>query len=202
MSDLRGSQRAEIPAPRLSPSVGCEDAVVLVRHTHDGARDPRPPKLDSAAAASPSLDPAESDSDNHTVLPHAFTLVLDGEHLLVGQERPAGHVWVERKATGIISGPDFVAAYNQASMALPKLPPGAGLVIDSRSARGNNDPSFESAIADVRRSFFPRFARRAILIQSAIGHLQAERIERHNDSGAAHFFTTVEDALAYIRGEN
>ncbi len=51
----------------------------------------------------------------------------------------------------------------------------------------------------VQRTFFPRFARRAVIVASAIGQLQAERLEKENERAEARLFNDPDKALAFIR---
>ena len=134
------------------------------------------------------------------MLPEGFELVLDAQHVLVAQQAGGGHVWVYRKSSGVISGETFVAVFEQVSAALEEVSEGAGLVIDTRDATGNNDPAFEAAVLEVQRFFFSRFSRRAVLVRTAVGHLQIHRLERDSDSGGAQLFASLPEAMVYLDG--
>ncbi|NVB40522.1 hypothetical protein G6O69_21960 [Pseudenhygromyxa sp. WMMC2535] len=51
-----------------------------------------------------------------------------------------------------------------------------GLIFDTRPVTGNSDPRFEEAITRVNDALLRHFSRMAVLVRSAIGQLQAERL--------------------------
>jgi hypothetical protein len=51
-------------------------------------------------------------------------------------------------------------------------------VVDTRQARMRNDAGFEDAMAKLRRELTGAFERTAVLLESTIGELQVNRIER------------------------
>ena len=55
-----------------------------------------------------------------------------------------------------------------------------GLVIDVREAVGRNDADFERALRPLREMARARFARVVILVRSAVGQLQIERLGRED----------------------
>lgn len=53
-----------------------------------------------------------------------------------------------------------------------------GVIVDMRQAPARNDPAFENAMRRFRDGFGSTFARRAVLLESAVGVLQVNRIGR------------------------
>ena len=76
---------------------------------------------------------------------------------------------------------------------------GWGLIVDMRRAPARNDPGFEDAMKPLRAEVQRRFARVAVLLSSAVGVLQVERLRttEHADS-----LTTRDEAeaVAFARG--
>ena len=70
---------------------------------------------------------------------------------------------------------------------------GRGLLVDSRLAPGRNDPGFEAAMTEFRRQALPGFAATAVLVQSATGRLQAQRITRQDSTDQ---LVTSDEAVA------
>lgn len=60
-----------------------------------------------------------------------------------------------------------------------------GLIIDVREAVGRNDADFEQALRPLRQLARARFARVVILVRSAVGQLQIERLGREDGTKLA-----------------
>jgi cytochrome b involved in lipid metabolism len=69
-----------------------------------------------------------------------------------------------------------------------------GLVVDTRQARMRNDSGFEDAMAKLRRELTSHFERTAVLLESSIGELQVNRIERDERRDA---IATRSESTAY-----
>lgn len=67
-----------------------------------------------------------------------------------------------------------------------------GVVVDMRQAPVRNDPAFESSMRRLRAEVTQRFARLAVLLESAVGVLQVNRLDR--DEGQKTFATRSEAA--------
>jgi hypothetical protein len=68
------------------------------------------------------------------------------------------------------------------------------LLIDVRAAPPRNDEAFEAEIARAFSGFLPRFAAHAVLVKSAAGRLQVQRLR----GGRVGVFETEADALRYL----
>lgn len=73
------------------------------------------------------------------------------------------------------------------------------LLTDVRDAPGRNDEAFESALAGMQHDLFDGFKKRAILVKSAVGRLQVERLARERRTPAGGVFELEEDAIAYLQ---
>lgn len=75
-----------------------------------------------------------------------------------------------------------------------------GVVVDMRQAPSRNDPAFEGAMRVLRETLTARFARLAVLIESAAGVLQVNRLGRGEGQRA---FATMSEAAAmkFAKGE-
>ncbi len=71
---------------------------------------------------------------------------------------------------------------------------GMSLLIDIREGPARNDPAFEQALAPLRPQLFALFDRSAVLVQSAIGRLQATRHAR--EDGELTLIVTQDEAEA------
>ncbi len=82
---------------------------------------------------------------------------------------------------------------------LSRLPPGElRLLIDVREAPARNDDPFEAEITRALRAIMPRFAARAVLVKSAVGLLQANRLARARGDGELAVFGDEAEALEYL----
>jgi hypothetical protein len=68
------------------------------------------------------------------------------------------------------------------------------LLVDVRDAPPRNDEAFEAAISQAFADFLPRFAVHAVLIKSAAGRLQVQRLR----GGPTGVFEAETDALRYL----
>jgi hypothetical protein len=71
------------------------------------------------------------------------------------------------------------------------------LILDSRQAPGRNDDDFESAMRPVFQSYVSRFERAVMLVQTAIGRLQMQRLSRTSPIPVG-VCTNDEEALAFL----
>ena len=76
---------------------------------------------------------------------------------------------------------------------------GKRLLLDTRLAVGNNNPSFEANFAAHRRRMADGFKTVALLVQTLIGKLHNERLVNEDQAGAPQVFMDAALALAYLR---
>ena len=76
---------------------------------------------------------------------------------------------------------------------------GWGLVVDVRAIPGRNDPEFERDVSQMRQYLGRRFDRVVVLVRSAVGQLQVDRMNRAD--GVHAMVTRDEDeAMALAEG--
>jgi hypothetical protein len=75
-----------------------------------------------------------------------------------------------------------------------------GLVVDLRRARARNDPEFERAMEPHRKRMFEGFARRAIIVKSAVGRLHVQRHARQDGNTDLQVFLEAPSAIAFAGG--
>ena len=69
---------------------------------------------------------------------------------------------------------------------------------DLRSARGNNDPTWEATLKPYVKRLYETFAVRAILVQTAAGKLQTQRLARERGETTQNIFTDESEAITYL----
>jgi hypothetical protein len=76
-----------------------------------------------------------------------------------------------------------------------------GLLIDVRESPLRNDPKFEEASNVFVHRIGDGYARRAILVRTAVGKLQVQRLQRERGNEMRVFDDEVA-AIAYLRGDS
>lgn len=74
------------------------------------------------------------------------------------------------------------------------------LLVDSREAIGRNDPEFEAVTSRFRSQLFVGFERTAMLVRTAVGRMQLQRIAREQGDVGAQVFLDEDEALRYLTG--
>jgi hypothetical protein len=78
---------------------------------------------------------------------------------------------------------DLRGSHTAMVAALPaSIPPGFKLLIDVREAPPRNDEAFERELTPLLAQFMQPFAARAVLVRSAVGRLQVQRLSRAYDA--------------------
>jgi hypothetical protein len=90
-------------------------------------------------------------------------------------------------------------AYGAVERALSSVPTGRKLLLDIREAPPRNDPEFEAIVKRVRDRLFGRFARVAVLVRTATGRLQVNRMNQ-GSPGAAVVFDNEDRAFDHLLG--
>lgn len=87
-----------------------------------------------------------------------------------------GFVCVTRTDRSFTSAAELDTAHRDLAAALDRLPrKRLGLLVDLRRAPARNDPEFERQMPEHRARLFEGFARRAVLVQTAVGRLHVQR---------------------------
>jgi hypothetical protein len=69
---------------------------------------------------------------------------------------------------------------------------------DLRQARGNNDPAWEATLMPYVKRLYGTFPVRAILVMTAAGKLQTQRLARERGEDYHIVFTDEAEAIAYL----
>lgn len=110
-------------------------------------------------------------------------------------------VQVARTERAFASAADIDRGHDELARVLDALPRARmGILVDLRLAPARNDPEFEKAMAMHRRRMFDGFARRAVLVKSAVGKLHVQRYARQDGDGELEVFTDPDAALAFAAG--
>ncbi len=124
--------------------------------------------------------------------------LMRNDYIVLTQEA-GGRILRQRRSSLAFATPaEAKATYEQAVAVYDRVGrTGRGLLVDSRLAPGRNDPAFEVVMTEFRRRALPGFAAAAVLVQSAMGRLQAQRITRQE--GTDQLVTSDEaEAVAHL----
>lgn len=128
-------------------------------------------------------------------------------------------LWTDVEATLTIDRAEGVVRFVRTTQSLPELPvlrarmlemmhilgrvPRArlGLLVDARQAIGRSDDDFEAVMSELRPRLFAEFRRISVLVKSAVGRLQVQRLAR-TDGIVDRLLVTGDEAeaLAWVRG--
>ncbi|MEO8180909.1 MAG: cytochrome b5 domain-containing protein [Deltaproteobacteria bacterium] len=126
--------------------------------------------------------------------------LIASAHWLMEEDRQHRVVFLRRMALPFGSLEELSTANQQVVGHIRPEHQEWGIVVDMRQAPPRNDPSFESAMRALRDAVEVRFARTAVLLETAVGLLQVTRLTR--EDGATTFATQSEAAaLRFARGQ-
>lgn len=123
-------------------------------------------------------------------------LIADTEYMRIEHDPARSLLWVTRTHTPFPSIDQAIQS-NQAVVDLLRARPARFLCLDSRPAPGRNDDEFEQAMRPVFTSYITRFERVAMLVRTAVGRLQMQRLSRSSPVPIG-VFSTDEEALAFL----
>jgi len=125
-------------------------------------------------------------------------ILLANRYWELSLDSAQGYVKVRRTPVALGDIDQFVRQNDAVIAKLKEIPTNLGIVVDMRQAPARNDAEFEDAMKQFRAAC-DRFARVAVLIESAIGVLQVNRLSRAE--GAKHFATQSEaSAIKFAMG--
>lgn len=136
--------------------------------------------------------PIDSDSNEYLALRTEMKTLLLNNFWVMEEDEAKKVVILKRTALVFSSTADVIRA-NDAVIA--QIRPGHnqyGIVVDMRQAPLRNDPAFENAMGRLRNELTSRYARLALLLETAVGVLQVNRIGR--EEGNRTFATRSESA--------
>lgn len=124
-------------------------------------------------------------------------MLYESEFMRVDVDAERSILWI-RRSTKPFPTIEYARSENlhiaQKSQSLPLR----FLVLDSRHAPGRNDDDFERAMRPVFQSYINRFERAAMLVQTAIGRLQMQRLSK-NSPVPIGVFLNDEEAIQFLR---
>jgi hypothetical protein len=84
--------------------------------------------------------------------------------------------------------------------AMSALPGGKlALLVDVREAKARNDDPFEAEVMRALQAIMGRFTVYAVLVKSAVGRLQAQRLAKGRGNSGPSVFSDEAEAIAYLR---
>jgi hypothetical protein len=109
-------------------------------------------------------------------------------------------VYITRTAAPFTTKEEIDAGCLPVQQALDRLGRiGKRLLVDTRLAVGNNDPSFEANFSLHRKRMASGFERVALLVQTIIGKLHNERLVQEDRAVGPRVFLDEDSALTYLR---
>jgi hypothetical protein len=105
-------------------------------------------------------------------------IILENEYMRVEEDDEYRVIVAIRKSTPASSVSAIVTTFEDLNTMLASRHRGWGLVIDARLAPGNNDESFERPIRLLMQDAAKRFPRIVVLVATAAGVLQANRVRK------------------------
>lgn len=122
-----------------------------------------------------------------------------GNHLLVQHHHASGYVVVVRSDAAFESIADVNDALDACSTALAGVDVGRhGLLFDWRRSPISTDPNLHKALAERMDALGERFARRAILLATRVGTMQAARVGRTMGNQKMLVFDDEAAAIEYV----
>jgi sulfite reductase (NADPH) flavoprotein alpha-component len=124
--------------------------------------------------------------------PYSMKTLISNQHWTMEEDRDNRVVVLRRTGVPFASVAEIVGRNRDV---IAKILPEYGewgVVVDMRYAPARNDPEFENAMRSLRARIGERFARVAVLLESAAGVLQVNRLGR--DEGQRTFATMSENA--------
>lgn len=125
--------------------------------------------------------------------------LLSTDHAVITLDEESGIVKLVRLETPFAE-PEEAARMTDAAFGAIRGAGGrdARLLVDMRRGPGRNDPDFERTMYPHFARHLPRFARIAVVVRSAAGRLQLQRLMRAVGVTGADVFFTEEEARAFL----
>ncbi|WP_437497940.1 hypothetical protein [Sorangium sp. So ce1099] len=131
-----------------------------------------------------------------------MAVLLQNEHLTVTYEQELSIVRSTRSEVPYPSPDEFIRVHTEALQVYESLDRGRlGHLIDLRRPPMNNDPAFEAATMRTRSMLVQEFAAVAIVVRTAVGALQVNRLLREENNDNVLVFHDEEVAVGYLHEE-
>jgi hypothetical protein len=123
--------------------------------------------------------------------------LIDIGYFLVQYDKERDVVLIRRQARPFKT-PDDLPQLFEALINAAKSYTGKPALVDLRLAKGNNSPLYEATIKSQVRRLGVLFPRSAVLVQSAAGRLQVQRLARERGDSGQNVFTDEAEAFAFL----
>lgn len=131
-----------------------------------------------------------------------MAVLLQNEHLTVTYEQELSTVRSTRSELPYPSPDEFIRVHTEALQVYESLDRGRlGHLIDLRRPPMNNDPAFEAATMRTRSMLVQEFAAVAIVVRTAVGALQVNRLLREENNDNVLVFHDEDVAVGYLHEE-
>ncbi|WP_437618108.1 hypothetical protein [Sorangium sp. So ce1151] len=131
-----------------------------------------------------------------------MAVLLQNEHLTVTYEQELSTVRSTRSELPYPSPDEFIRVHTEALQVYESLDRGRlGHLIDLRRPPMNNDPAFEAATMRTRSMLVQEFAAVAIVVRTAVGALQVNRLLREESNDNVLVFHDEDVAVGYLHEE-
>jgi hypothetical protein len=132
----------------------------------------------------------------------AIETLWDNPEAVLTVDRAAGLVRFERRPVALPDLPVLRARLLAMFDRMDALPRGElGLLIDTRQVIGRSDDEFEAMMDELRPRLVGGFRRIAVLVRSAVGRLQVQRLARTDGVlDRMQVFSDEAEAVAFARG--
>lgn len=104
-------------------------------------------------------------------------VIEENQHLRLERDSERKVMWVIRSSSRPSSAAELAGAFDDIGRHIRPEHRSWGMVLDTRAAPGRNDADFEGGLRR-NRTALARFARAVILVSSAAGQLQIQRLAR------------------------
>lgn len=131
-------------------------------------------------------------------MPSAMPRVYENDFWIV-ELLPGRLVWLTRLTRPFASKDEVDSACEPVQRALDEIGRAtASIVVDSRAARGSNDPAYEQWFARHRATLPQGFLRAAILMRTPVGALHSERLRREDGNTSLGVLHDVQAVSAFL----
>lgn len=130
-----------------------------------------------------------------------MSTILRGEHFTIQHYIASAHVRVIRSDAPFTSATEAIRAIGACRTALTNIDPTQyGILFDWRRSPISTDPNLHKAIAEQVDALAEPFARRAILLATTVGVMQAARVGRTMGNQKMSVFDDDAAATDYVAG--
>ncbi|RYG66193.1 hypothetical protein EON77_17695 [bacterium] len=132
-----------------------------------------------------------------------MTELLRTPHMVFTRDARLHVVRVTRTTLPITCAEDYEKILLSLHVVLPESERARyALLAEVREVPMNNDPGFEKLMSRYLDRLFGAFARRAVLVKTAVGMLHVGRTSRETGLRATQVFTNEREAMAYLAKAN